>query len=391
MARKIFRPTNEHFLINGSAAEGEADLSPNRNEKLPADGNQVLSSKSHIGLPAEDNSKLGEDLVRNADSTDHAWENLGGKIIGEPVIVSGDGKRLDVFFQGTDRKIYHKWRDGNKWMPSQTEYKKVGEVFSDGISAVAWGPERLDIFARGKDNSIWHGLSWDGQRFEWKSLDGNAIGKPVAVTWGVNRLDIFAQFVDGALWHKWWDGREWQHWESLGGKILGVPAPVAWGPGRLDVCVRGTDNSIHHQAWNGSSWSGWRSLGGSVASSPAQVSWNPGRLDIFVEGIDQPYTIFHRAWADNAWRPSKWQVIGGSSISGPRAVAAKPDLLDIVIQGPDRAVWQKSWNGSSWVPDGDVWLSRGGSIDGPPVLSPLGSLQLEVFARGTNEDLMHWS
>lgn len=328
-----------------------------------------------------------------ADSTDQAWNNLGGKVIGEPVVVSGDGKRLDIFVQGADGNIYHKWRDGNKWIPSQTGYNKVGDVAGDGISAVTWGPDRLDIFARGKNNnSIWHrwrdGLQWH----DWESLEGNASSKPVAVTWGVNRLDVFAQFTDGAVWHKWWDGRRWEQWESLGGKILGAPSPVAWGPGRLDVSVRGVDKAIHHNTWDGSRWSGWGSLGGSVSSSPAEVSWGPGRLDIIVDGVGQNPTIFHRAWAGGGgWQPAKWQVIGGSSISGPRAVAAKSNLLDMVIQGPDRAVWHKSWNGSSWVPAGTAWHSLGGSIDGPPVLSPLGSLRLEVFARGTNGDLMHWS
>ncbi|HEX4609483.1 MAG TPA: hypothetical protein VH092_14895, partial [Urbifossiella sp.] len=44
---------------------------------------------------------------------------------------------------------------------------------------------------------------------DWESLDGKVTDPPVAVSWGPNRLDLFARGTDGAVWHKWWDGQNW--------------------------------------------------------------------------------------------------------------------------------------------------------------------------------------
>ncbi len=42
-----------------------------------------------------------------------------------------------------------------------------------------------------------------------------------AVAWGANRLDIFALGTDNSMYHKAWDGSAWQpsmtNWEALGG------------------------------------------------------------------------------------------------------------------------------------------------------------------------------
>ena len=62
---------------------------------------------------------------------------------------------------------------------------------------------------------------------------------PTVVSWGPNRLDVFAQGTDDALWHRWWDGTRWGGWESLGGSIVGQPEAVCWGPNRIDVFALG--------------------------------------------------------------------------------------------------------------------------------------------------------
>ncbi len=36
---------------------------------------------------------------------------------------------------------------------------------------------------------------------DWKSLDGKIKEAPVAVSWAKNRLDVFARGTDNALWH----------------------------------------------------------------------------------------------------------------------------------------------------------------------------------------------
>lgn len=38
-------------------------------------------------------------------------------------------------------------------------------------------------------------------------------------SWGANRLDCFAAGTDNALWHRWRNGAVRRGWESLGGSI----------------------------------------------------------------------------------------------------------------------------------------------------------------------------
>ena len=53
-------------------------------------------------------------------------------------------------------------------------------------------------------------VSWGG----WESLGGTVVSSPEAVAWGPDRLDVFALGTDHALWHRWWDGTAWGGWES---------------------------------------------------------------------------------------------------------------------------------------------------------------------------------
>jgi hypothetical protein len=85
---------------------------------------------------------------------------------------------------------------------------------------------------------------------------------PVAVAWSENRLDVFARGGDNALWHQWWDGKAWGVFQSLGGALDSSTAVTSWGPGRLDVFARSSKNTLFHDAWEVSRWSGVEDLGG---------------------------------------------------------------------------------------------------------------------------------
>jgi hypothetical protein len=51
----------------------------------------------------------------------------------------------------------------------------------------------------------------------WESLGGQLApaSAPAASSWGADRLDVFAVGVDDAIWHRWWDGTRWVDWERL--------------------------------------------------------------------------------------------------------------------------------------------------------------------------------
>jgi hypothetical protein len=74
------------------------------------------------------------------------WENLGGKIIGSPAVVSRGSNRLDVFVVGCDDgALYHKAWDGSEWLPSINDYDRLGGRIVGSPAVASWGPNRLDI------------------------------------------------------------------------------------------------------------------------------------------------------------------------------------------------------------------------------------------------------
>jgi len=89
----------------------------------------------------------------------------------------------------------------------------------------------------------------------WELLGGTLTSGPAVCSWAPGRLDVFARGTDNALWHKWWDGSSWSGWQQLGANPFSSdPAAVSWGPNRIDVFVQGTDNALYHKWWDGS----WR-------------------------------------------------------------------------------------------------------------------------------------
>ena len=70
---------------------------------------------------------------------------------------------------------------------------------------------------------------------QWESLDGVINSPPSVVSWEPDRIDIFARGLDNRLWHRWQDVSGWRPWQSFPGLINSQPAAISWGPDRLDV------------------------------------------------------------------------------------------------------------------------------------------------------------
>src|SRR5438445_212035 len=161
---------------------------------------------------------------------------------------------------------------------SWSGWESLGGLLTCLPSAVSWGPDRLDIFALGGDNAVWHKW-WDGSNWGgWESLGGLLTSPPIAVSWDEDRLDIFALGGDNAVWHKWWDGFNWGGWESLGGLLTSPPAVASWAPNRLDIFAKGGDNAIWHKWWGGFNWGGWESRGGLLTSPGSVTAWSAEAL-----------------------------------------------------------------------------------------------------------------
>lgn len=270
--------------------------------------------------------------------------------------------------QGTVIPAVHGW----------SGWESLGGIITSRPSAVSWGPNRIDVVARGTDSAVWHRW-WDGSAWHgWESLGGIVHGAPAICSWTGGRLDIFAVGTNHHLFHKWYQGG-WSGWEDLGGVLSSEPAAVSWGPNRIDVVARGMDQAIWHLWWDGN-WHGWESLGGGLSSGPAIASWGANRLDIFARGYDMH--CWHRWWA-NGW--SGWEDRGGILAGEPGAVSWGPNRIDVFYPGQNEHMWHQWWDGSHWSGEEDL----GGVLSSGVGVSSWASGRLDCFVEGTDSAMYH--
>jgi len=319
---------------------------------LPATLHANSSCHSTVTFsPTADGARIGTlRFTDNAASSTHqdvaltgtgvvpstGWQFLGGSLTSSPAAASWGPNRLDVFARGQDAALYHMWFDGT-WHP----WERLGGSLTSDPAAVSWGVNRLDVFAKGRDLALYHMWTTDGGTTwqPWQRLGGTLASNPTASTWGANRLDVFAAGQDKALYHMWSTdgGTTWQPWERLGGTLSSDPAAVSWGVNRIDIFARGQDMALYHMtSTDGSSFGGWVFLGGSLASDPVASSWGPGRLDVFAAGRDM--ALYHMSSDDGATFTS-WQFLGGKLTSNPAAASPQQGRIDLFARGQDRALY----------------------------------------------------
>jgi hypothetical protein len=337
------------------------------------------------------------------------YEDLGGAILGTPITVSWGANRLDIFVVGTDRRLYHKAWNGNRWLPSVTDYEPLGGLIRNGSSPsiTCWSPGRLDIVVIGDDRQLYH-KAWDGNRWlpsatGYEPLGGLVRdgGSPAITSWGPGRLDIVVVGDDRQLYHKAWSGNRWlpsaTGYEPLGGIVRdgSSPAITSWGLDRLDIAVIGDDRQLYHKAWDGNRWlpsaANFEPLGGAVrdGSSPAIVSKGLGRLDIFVIGQNQG--LDHKAWESTRWLPSPTALehLGGiiSDGSSPSATAWGDSRVSVFVIGTDQGLYHKGWDGNRWW----EYENLGGIIasGSSPATISWGAGRMDVFVVGGDTKLHH--
>jgi ABC-type taurine transport system substrate-binding protein len=317
-----------------------------------------------------------------------------------PVVAWG-ANRLDVFALGTDRALYHKWWNGSAWGPSLTGYERMGGVCTSSPQVVAWGANRLDVFVIGTDSALYHkwwdGAAWRPSLTGYERMGGVCLGNPRIVSWDANRLDVFVIGTDRALYHKWWNGSAWgpslTGYERMGGVCIGQPEVVAWGANRLDVFVIGTDRALYHKWWDGTAWrpslTGYERMGGVCLSAPRAVAWGTNRLDVFVIGTDG--ALYHKWWDGAAWGPSLtgYERMGGVCVDEPEVVAWGANRLDVFVIGTDSALYHKWWDGAAWRPSLTGYERMGGVCTSRPRVTAWGANRLDVFVTGTDSALYH--
>ncbi|MFI7103459.1 M64 family metallopeptidase [Streptomyces sp. NPDC050161] len=216
------------------------------------------------------------------DPTDAISPTPGGGI----AAVARTSGHLDVFWVGTDGRVWGNWWDeesGGSWydhraFPLVRGYLSLAAQRS-GLAAVARTSGHLDVFWVGVDGAIWS--NWYDQIDGMGWYDHDAF--PIALEWPVKavadtriaavartsgHLDVFWVGADGAIWSTWYDqndGGSWyEHqpfpiapeWPVKAAADTGIAA-VAQNPRHLDVFWAGDDGAVWSTWWDQESGQNW--------------------------------------------------------------------------------------------------------------------------------------
>jgi outer membrane protein assembly factor BamB len=285
------------------------------------------------------------------------WESRGGRIVSGPAATTWWGSnRLDVFVRGTDASLWDSWYDGTWHWTNLGGYPQA----DPGPATAPSAPGQIDLFIRGFSG----GLYYDGFRNDawsgWVDEMGQIISAPSAVKLGPNDVEAFAEGADRQLW-SWSSGSGWQ---ARGGILADGPAAVQVQTNEVDAFVEGTDRAL----WYWSSLSGWHRAGGVLAAKPGVGSAGPAPADAFVEGADA--ALWHFSVANG------WEKIGGRIIGTPSPVTVGGLTRDVFVEGADHHVWRASSHGVGW-----GWEDLGGQLTDAPSAVSWAAGRFDVFAR----------
>ncbi|MBD1874353.1 hypothetical protein H6F75_12740 [Nodosilinea sp. FACHB-131] len=317
------------------------------------------------------------------------YTQLGNEVIKyPPSAVSWGLNRIDVFVVGTDNRLYTKSWNGTKW----SSYTQLGnelissrEAVVSWVSAVSWGPNRIDVFVIGTDSRLYT-KSWDGTKWSGYTQLGNeaVIEVPSAVSWGPNRIDVFVIGTDSRLYTKSWDGTKWSGYTQLSDEaiVVGSVSAVSWGPNRIDIFMIGeTDRRLYTKSWDGTKWSSYTQLGNESVASTSAVSWGPNRIDVFVVGADG--RLYTKSWDGTKW--SGYAQLGSEVIGLPSAVSWGPNRIDVFVTGTDNKLYTKFWDGTKW----SGYIKLGDEPLGSALLSAVswGPNRIDLFVQGSDGKL----
>jgi hypothetical protein len=217
---------------------------------------------------------------------------------------------------------------------------------------VSWGPNRIDVFAKGDHNNLIHKW-WDGSGVwsGWEDLGGSISSAPDVASWASGRLDVFARGTDGQLASRAYQNG-WSPWFSLPGQIVGGPGAVATDAGHITVAARNAQTSLIYKSFNTNTWSDWTLVPSPVStyssSDPELSSWGPGALDIYVVSEGGRTLRWYTA-RDGLWTGTA-RVFSRPVSSGVGAVSWGPDRVDWFATTPSggAALAHRWWDGFSW-------------------------------------------
>jgi hypothetical protein len=306
--------------------------------------------------------------------------------------------RLQVFYKGADNALWTSTQtsvNANTWT---SHVSLLGGLTSNPV-AVANADGRLEVFVKGTDNAIYHrwqmtagSSSWSG----WIGIPGTVAGGDPAVARNTDgRLQVVYRGGDNLLYTVAQTSpgvNSWTMPANLFGTLISDPAVVLNADGRMEVFAVMTDNGISH-IWQtsagGSSWSGWFGLGGFTSSLKPDAARNTdGFLQAFYRDAGNTGLSFFRQSPSfpGGWSPAT--SLGGGLVSAPTVGINADGRLEVFIRGTDNQlhhIWQTAPSGSTW----SAWTPLGGGLTSGAAPAQNANGRVAVIVRGLDNALYY--
>jgi hypothetical protein len=273
-----------------------------------------------------------------------------------PTVLSPLPNQIDAFWINNGNLI-HASKQGGAWFGGDNRGRPANVLLTGQPHATSWAKGRIDIVARGNDSRLWH-TCWDAS-FGWCSWDNpnnvsGLVSDPTVDAWGPLRLDIFWIISDGTLHHTFYDHGWIPVDEGMGRPaattLTGRPKVVSWGSGNLDIVAMGSDSKLWDLPFHGS-WGAWTSIATNVKGFPDIVSVAPKQLSV-VWAAYGTNAIGYAEFDNNTWSAPKLLPGSQATINNPPAISVLDSgTVQVFARGSDNNLYSQ-----------DVTIGNGGTL-----------------------------
>lgn len=255
---------------------------------------------------------LVDDLLYRRGSTSGTFQILGESVTTGMAAISQNANHIQLFtVVGNEVKSIS--GNGSSWNTPISLSAPSVPLYPTAPGAVAYGGNKVMVFARATDNTLWQrefdGANWGG----WQSLGGTVTSSPAAVTTGGNNLIVFARWVDGTLWHRTYGNGNWQPWQPLGTPngltVKGAPAATTV-QGQVNLFVLVEDGDGNSSLWQAQYQNTpnlqWEQIEAINAQEIAAAGRSDGTIDLYAR--TPRGMLFYWHYSGSSWSQGTQQV-----------------------------------------------------------------------------------
>lgn len=337
-----------------------------RSDSLPGIGYHLNGSMT-VALRGTQGAYSGRTYVMTQTGPNAGFGpvvDLGGGVIGRPVLGRGQDNLLMLFTRGGDNHTYARksyfQNNGLFW----GGWADLGGTLGCDLVVSNDQDHRLMLGAVDPNGNI--GINYQTYGGAWAGWSGfSGIARPkVGLGTNIDGTELYSALgTNGEVYlrsqhviNSWWDS-----WISLGGNLLGKPVLKRDGYGRNYLVIAGGGGVLYYRrqsAPNSNAWEWWLPVAGSssIWGDPAVETDSNGQIWVFAHGSQDNSIYFTHTTSTDTWTP--WQSMNCNVASQPVVAKNADGRLQIFELGFDHrlySAWQMpggGWSGWQLIGDG---------------------------------------